>query len=207
MIWKHCLPLDPSTTAPPFGKCRSGQICRICLESGGKQCFQIMYRGAGPPPKTFDFTPNFYQTACAGTPPQPELARKCETLRTAAAALVGRQNCIADPGHALCTELIQSAAARRSADRAEFEQCVASGEQEYNKRKPPPQQRALGCAYEKTGTGGPNSKGKTWRKLLPGACRDGTFVGRDGLDCCSGITLNDGPLGSECRAFYPRPPG
>jgi hypothetical protein len=48
-----------------------------------------------------------------------------------------------------------------------------------------------------------NNNGTVNASLLPAACRDGTFVGRDGLDCCSGSVLHDGPLGTECRDFYP----
>src|SRR5687767_14716582 len=42
----------------------------------------------------------------------------------------------------------------------------------------------------------------TWKKLLPGVCRPGTFVGRNGLDCCSRNLSADGPLGAECIRFY-----
>ena len=195
---------DPATLGSPFAKCRTGQKCRICLESGGKQCLEVMYRGGGPALKTFDFTPSFYQGACATTPQQPALANKCSELKKAAAILNGRKNCIADPEHALCKDMMQTAVALRSADRIEFERCRALGESNYNKNRPITQQRSLVCAYENHGTGGPNSKGTTWRKLLPGACRDGTYVGRDGLDCCTGNTLADGPLGRECNSFYPK---
>jgi hypothetical protein len=195
---------DPATSVAPFSKCENGKTCTICLESGGKQCLTAMYRGSGPPPNTFDFTPRFYEAACATTPPQAVLATKCDALKEAGAVLDGRQNCIAEPEHPLCRELMAAAVARRSEDRREFQRCRSVGEQKYNEGKATADQRSLDCAYELKGTGGPNSKGRTWRKLLPGACRDGTFVGRDGLDCCSGSAFADGPLGLECRKFYPR---
>ena len=188
----------------PYSKCVEGGICRLCLESGGKQCLEATYRGGGPTANTFDFTPRFYQSACATTPAQPELARKCLELKKAAASLEGRKNCIAQPDSQGCQALIEQAIAARQADRVEFDKCKAVGEGPYNITKTPAQQRTNHCSYERHGTGGPNSKGTTWKRLMPGACRDGTFVGRDGLDCCSGVLLADGPLSLECKCFYPK---
>ena len=192
------------TTSAPFSKCLVGEACRLCLESGGKQCLEVMYRGGGPTLRTFDFTPSFYQKVCASTPAQPLLADKCAQLAKAAAGLDGRKNCIAQPDTDGCRDLIAGAVAARTADRPEYQKCKTIGETAYNKTKPKVQQRSNNCAYELNGTGGPNSKGTTWKKLLPGACRDGTLVGRDGLDCCSGLPLADGPLGLECKHFYPK---
>ena len=197
----------PSTPSAPFAPCTRGQTCRLCLESGGRQCLEATYRGTGPGRDTFDFTPRFYETACAGMPEQPLLAQKCETLRAAARRLDGRVNCIAQPSAPLCVTMMKSATRARTEDRVEYERCLELGESRYNAEQPPQRQRALRCAYEREGTGGPNSNGLTWRRLLPGACRDGTFVGRDGLDCCRGIALADGPLGRECRGYYPQPSG
>lgn len=194
---------DPTTKEAPYEKCKLGSACRLCLESGGKQCLEALYRGGGPPPKTFDFTPAFYAQMCEHTPSQQVLASKCSELKSAASKLVGRINCIATPSKEECFSMIETAQAARSSDRAVYEQCKREGELDFNASRPRSEQRTHQCAYEKYGTGGPNSKGKTWRKLLPGACRDGTFVGRDGLDCCSGNILADGPLGRECDAFYP----
>ncbi len=193
---------DPASAAKPFKKCTAGAPCRLCIESGGKQCLEAIYRGGGPSPMTFDFTPAFYSKACESIPAQPLLAAKCTALRKAAAQLAGRLNCIAAPGSSGCSALMDAATAARTADRAKYQQCIAMGEPAYNASVPKPEQRTYRCAYERHGTGGPNSKGTTWKKLLPGACRDGTFVGRDGLDCCSGNTFADGPLGRECAAFY-----
>ncbi len=194
----------PSTTSSPFSKCVAGAVCRLCLESGGKQCLEAMYRGGGPTVMTFDLTPRFYQTACASTPAQPLLAAKCARLAKAAAKLEGRKNCISEPKSEGCKSLIDQAVAAKRADRVEYLQCNSIGEAAYNKTKAEAQQRSNRCAYERRGTGGPNSKGTTWKRLLPGACRDETFVGRDGHDCCSGLTAADGPLGLECAHFYPK---
>lgn len=196
----------PETPAAPFSKCETGSVCRICIESGGKQCLQVRYRGGGPAPKTFDFTPAFYDEVCAATPAQPALDAKCGELKRAAAGLEGRINCIAEPEDSACKDKMRDAEDRYAKDRLEYDRCIADGEVAYNRERTPAEQRSLNCAYEKVATGGPNSRGTRWRKLLPGACRTGTFVGRDGLDCCSGHTLADGPLGIECRAFYPLRP-
>lgn len=192
----------PKVPAKPYARCAVGSPCRLCLESGENQCLEAIYRGGGPPANTFDFTPRFYESACVATPPQTALATQCRALKHAAASLDGLQNCVAEPEHVACREMMERATAARVQDRVEYERCRLLGEKHYNPTKPVAQQRSLGCAYERVGTGGPNSKGVTWRKLLPGACRDGTFVGRDGLDCCSGIPLADGPLARECRHFY-----
>lgn len=193
----------PTTIVAPFAKCVDGETCRICLESGGKQCLETTYRGDGPSPKTFDFTPAFYLKACAGQPQQVSLQNKCNELRNAAKALDGRVNCIAEPNAANCELIIEAARKLQLADRIDYQSCLAIGQTKFNSNRIKEEQRSIKCAYERYGTGGPNSKGVTWKKLLPGACRNGTFVGRDGLDCCSGNTLSDGPFAHECRPFYP----
>jgi len=197
---------DPKSTQGSFTKCTPGVVCRLCLQSGGRQCLEAIYRGGGPSPMTFDFTPAFYSQACEGNPSQPSLAAKCKALKKAAAELAGRTNCIATPNVKECAALIEAATNARRADRVNYDQCIKEGQATYNAARPKREQRTLRCAYERFGKGGPNSKGTTWKKLLPGACRDGTLVGRDGLDCCSGNTFADGPLGRECAAFYPPAP-
>jgi hypothetical protein len=196
----------PTTIAAPFAKCVEGKACRICLESGGKQCLETIYQGGGPTKKTFDFTPAFYLNACAGQPQQASLQTKCNELRKAAKTLEGRVNCIAKPHDVNCEPIIAAARKLQLADRTAYQSCVTIGQDKFNLNRPETEQRSIKCAYERYGTGGPNSKGVTWKKLLPGACRDSTFVGRDGLDCCSGNTLADGPFAHECRAFYPLKP-
>ncbi|WP_435456593.1 hypothetical protein [Variovorax sp. LT2P21] len=194
---------NPATPHKPFSKCTKGGTCRLCIESGGKQCLEAVYRGGGPAPMTFDFTPAFYAAACEGTPLQGRLAAKCAELRKAAKALEGRLNCIAEPNAEACKELIATARKAKSDDMPRYKECIAVGETTYNNGRANEEHRSNRCAYELHGTGGPNSKGTSWRKLLPGACRAGTFVGRDGLDCCSGNLFADGPVGLECRSFYP----
>lgn len=185
-----------------YAPCKINEPCHICLESGEKQCLDIMYRGNGPHANTFDFTPAFYHTICASTPPQPLLAQKCKSMRSSAEKLDKRINCILTPDNQKCRDIMNSAVSARKLDTPKYRQCLKLGQRAYNTTVPIAEQRDHNCAYELHGTG-KNSSGKTWKKLLPAACRDNTFVGRDGLDCCSGKTLTDGPLDLECKIYYP----
>ena len=195
----------PNSAPGTFQKCTLNTECRICFDDAGQQCMNVMYRGAGPPRNTFDFTPAFYLKHCGQPSTPPLLAAKCNALKAQARTLDGRVNCIQNPDHPKCVDIIRVARKRQADDRPLFEKCKQLGEAEFNSGRPIREQRSEGCAYEKRGTGGPNSQGTTWKRLLPGACRDNTFVGRDGLDCCNGITIFDGPLGVECKGFYPLP--
>jgi len=186
-------------------KCRKGEICEICLISNRRQCLKVMYRGGGPDQNTFDFTPAFFQEVCASTPAQEILSERCRKMHQADASLSGLTNCIAVPGSPECAPVILKARNDRIVDLPIYEKCLAIGLDKFNLQKPLAAKRSLNCAYEAKGTGGPNSRGTKWRKLLPGACREGTFVGRDGLDCCSGVQLTDAWLGPECRVFYVPP--
>jgi len=194
----------PNTKKEPFKRCSPGESCEICFSSDRKQCMEVMYRGGGPSPMTFDFTPRFYSEHCPSTANYPALQAKCSELKAGEQSLAGRVNCIKDPEATKCSEKMSAAIAAANADKIDYDACRTIGEVKFNGAQPKEKQRALACAYEKYGTGGPNSKGTTWRKLLPGACREETFVGRDGLDCCSGVPFVDGPLGRECRSFYPK---
>ena len=196
---------SPKSAAAPYAKCTTGSECTICFASGNGQCMKVMYRGSGPTPSTFDLTPKFYEENCPSSSKYAFLRDKCSELRKAAANLIGWTNCIRNPDDENCKIMIIEAQERQSTDRKLYEQCRAEGESKYNAGRPNADRRSEGCAYEFKGTGGPNSKGNTWRKLLPGVCRAGTFVGRDGLDCCNGNPSSDGPLGIECKIFYLKP--
>ncbi|EMG2118666.1 hypothetical protein V4Z64_005170 [Pseudomonas aeruginosa] len=187
------------------GKCVDGQKCEICIESGRKQCLEVTYRGAGPTGKTFDLTPSFFREACEPTPAQPALAAKCKALIKEVHALDGRINCIATPDNAKCAAMIAKAKAAQALDQPKYEQCALLGEYKYNKDKPKAERRVDKCSYEWLSNGGPNSKGVTWRRLLPGACRQGNYVGPYGTDCCTGVQFEDGPKGIECTVYYPKP--
>lgn len=184
-------------------RCVEGEKCEICIESGRKQCLEVIYRGRGPTVKTFDLTPAFFLEACANTPAQPALAAKCKQLKKEGEELTGRINCIANPSDPKCIEKIAKAKAAQELDNPKFELCARVGAMKYNKSKEDSEKRSDDCAYEVLSTGA-NSKGHTWHKLLPGACRAGSFVGPNGTDCCNGIPFEDGPKGVECRYYYPK---
>ncbi|HBP6526345.1 TPA: hypothetical protein L6A81_11955 [Pseudomonas aeruginosa] len=185
-------------------RCVENEKCEICIESGRKQCLEVTYRGRGPTKKTYDLTPAFFREACANTPTQPALAAKCRELQRDAQSLDGRINCIATPGHAKCIEMIANAKTAQDLDRPKYEQCVSVGEDNYNQGKPASEKRANDCTYEFLRTGH-NRNGVIWRKLLPAACRAGTYVGPYGTDCCNGFPFEDGPKGKECEFYYPIP--
>jgi hypothetical protein len=196
---------DPSSAGGPFKPCSLGATCRLCIDPGGRQCFVATYRGGGPAPNTFDLTPAFFEEKCKSSRDVPALAAKCRELALAAAKLNDKINCIRDSPNTACAAVMEAATSSKEEDRSAFEECNRVGQATFNSARPEAERRSLGCAYEAVGTGGPNSKGVRWRKLLPGACRTGTFVGRDGLDCCSGNVFADGHLGVECSTFYLSP--
>ena len=203
----------PNAFRPPLASrsspepCLRGQICVICFDASSTSCLEVMYRGSGPHEFTFDFTPAFFQKTCGKGDIPAALANECRGLQAAVKrhAYDQRINCIAAPDETACAALMAEAERLRAADAFEREACLHEGEEAYNERQTEPaRRRSLSCNYEKTGTGGPNSKGKTWRRLLPGACRPGTFVGRDGLDCCSSELLAAAALHPECSPYFLR---
>lgn len=193
---------DPSRSSAPFKKCTVDTPCQICFDNHSTSCMTVMYRGNGPHANTFDFTPKFYEDNCPNPAIPAQLKLQCDSLKAAAKALEGRTNCIVNPGNPKCVALMKTANSLQAADQTIYDQCIKDGETNFNKNRPIAQQRSNDCAYEKKGTGGPNRRGATWKRLLPGACRTGTFVGRDGLDCCNGHPFTDGPLDIECKGFY-----
>ncbi|WP_152667578.1 hypothetical protein [Pseudomonas ogarae] len=188
-----------------FAACKKGEHCEICLLDNRRQCLEVTYRGGGPAPNTFDFTPAFFQQACAGKPVQQMLADICTKMELSAKKLEKLTNCIVNQDRPECSNIITKARIARLADEPYYNQCMQMGESKYNTGKSLFEQRTNDCAYEAKKSGGPNSKGTRWKKLLSGACRIGTFVGKDGLDCCTGVKLTDAWLGTECRAFYVSP--
>lgn len=197
-------PLD-SRAAPK--KCVRGSPCIICFDDSESSCMEALYRGNGPHADTFDFTPAFYVAECTRGDIPPQLAAKCRELDAAVrkSGYGDRVNCLATPGVAVCTAIVEKAQRQKREDAALRDACLRDGEVGFNARQSDSsKQRALGCNYEKIGTGGPNSHGKTWRRLLPGACRAETYVGRDGLDCCSDQVFVAAALHPECSSYYLR---
>ncbi len=195
---------DPSSSRSAPRKCTPGQPCRICFSEDDSSCMLATYRGGGPDVGRFDFTPAFYEENC----PKPNLpaafAGQCRSAQPTVDILKNQINCISNPEHEKCKALMETVAKRKAADDELYEECKTLGEPAYNRkyRNQPRKQRSNDCAYEQLRTGGPNRKGERWRRLLDGACRPGTYVGRDGLDCCSGSLYAAAMLGSECRSFF-----
>lgn len=195
---------DPDSTRSRPQKCRVGEKCIICFSASNESCMEITYRGSGPPVGKFDLTTTFLKENCERDDLPAILANECRTLKPKVDQLSRRINCFDDPDNPKCRSLIESAKAKQRADTILYDECKRIGETRFNRQYASRRelQRSLGCSYERYGTGR-NSRGVTWRKLLPGACRTGTFVGRDGLDCCSNNLYAAAKLGVECNAFFP----
>lgn len=194
----------PDSKAPNFEACILNSECEICFDDDGVECLTTMYRGSGPGRDTFDLTPSFYEEWCRKGDIPSRLGMKCMELGRMASRLDGRVNCIKERGHSKCQAMMKQALEAKELDEQSYAECLRLGQEAFNNDRPSSNKRFHNCAYEFESNGGPNSNGVTWRKLLPAACREGTFVGRDGLDCCSGNTFVDAVLGIECRIFYPR---
>jgi len=162
----------------------------------------VKYRGSGPPKNRFDFTLAFFEENC-GKPDLPKaIAKLCKEFAAEAKVLEARVNCIREPSHAKCEKMMKAAKAERDEDMVAYKQCRKIGEAKFNATRPAAEQRAFSCLYEQFGTAR-NAKGVTWKRLLPAACKDGYFVGAYGTDCCSGDPKKDGPMGVECKGYYP----
>jgi len=199
--------------APPLAnraapqRCVIGQPCMVCFDDTDASCIETTYRGAGPPAQRFDFTAAFFAAHC-GAPNLPAaLQRKCASFEATAARYLrdGGVYCVAQPEHPLCTQMIGTAQAARAADQPLYDACRPN-ESAFNARQPDAStRRAHQCTYSHALTGGPNSRGVRWRRLMPAACPAGSYVGRDGLDCCErNATVSLGGYGRECAIFVAR---
>lgn len=191
---------DSSRSAPQ--RCTPGQECRICFGSGDDTCMTVRYRGGGPPRDAFDFTPAFFSDRCAESAIPAALRAKCGELNRALQRQGDKVYCVSEPTHPQCVALIAAATAAAEADRPLREACLAAGESRFNAAQTDPaRRRSAACNYELNGTGR-NSAGVTWRRLLPAACRPGSYVGRDGLDCCGPDLVSAVGFGRfECAGF------
>lgn len=178
--------------------------CEICIEKGRKQCLVVKYMKAGPAMYRFDFTPAFYEKACVGTPPQPQLAQACKGMVRQGDVLSRRVNCIANPEHPKCLAIMAEAKRAKEIDEPKYQLCLKLGEKKYNANRELAEQRINTCTYEAKSAGS-NSANETWHKLLPASCKAGTYVGPTGEDCCTGLPYKDASFGVGCHAFYPKP--
>ncbi|WP_163230713.1 hypothetical protein [Caulobacter rhizosphaerae] len=195
---------DSARNAPK--KCLKGQSCQICFGEADGSCMTALYRGGGPPVGTFDFTPAFYKAEC-GKPANPEALRlQCKALDQTVSqrGYDKRINCFLQVDHPKCQDVLQKARAAQAVDTPKRAQCLAIGEAAYNKKQTDPKERrALDCNYTELSLGGSGTK--HWRRLLPGACPAGAFVGQDGLDCCTVDVRYAAHVHRECALLYPAP--
>lgn len=196
----------PGSSASERRRCTVGQECRICFDGSPASCMDVIYRGSGPPRTKFDVTPAFLEAHCGQAGIPPALSAYCRNLDRIAARYAGRPYCMSEAADPRCTGIRARAQLRYDQDRPAYERCLSLGEAAFNRTQPASRQRSNNCAYEMNGTG-QNSNGVTWRKLLPAACPAPTFVGANGLDCCTTNLRSSLAFGvSECAGFL-LPPG
>ncbi|HEX8474116.1 MAG TPA: hypothetical protein VF666_08800 [Pyrinomonadaceae bacterium] len=196
---------DPSSSRSAPRKCRVGRQCKICFSANDASCMTALYRGGGPDVGRFDFTPAFYEENCTRTGLPEQFAAKCRSAAPIIERLKTQVNCIINPTHEKCRALMEPFVRRKAADDVLYAECKRLGLTAFNRkyRETPALQRSLDCNYEMLRTGR-NSRGQTWRRLLDGACKPGTYAGRDGLDCCSGSLYAAALLDTECTQFFAR---
>lgn len=201
---RHAYRPDSSRTNP--AACRSGESCTICFGDADSSCMKVTYRGGGPRAGTFDFTPAFYRENCPRDDAPAALKAQCKALDDLATknGYTTSINCIETPENAKCTAIISAAKAAQNVDIPKREACLRQGEAAYNKaQSDPSERRSNSCNYTLSAIGG--SGEKHWRKLLPGACRPGTYVDQFGLDCCSADVRFAAQNHPECIGFFVKP--
>lgn len=194
----------PGSSRPSPKPCAIGSECTICFDDSKGSCMDVTYRGGGPIAGRFDFTPAFYAENCARPDVPDALKDQCRSLDRQAAShgYTKAINCLAEPDDAKCKALIASAKAAQDADIPKREACLKLGEAAYNKAQADPTERRTNeCDYTELLLGGTGSK--HWHKLLPGACRAGTYVDQFGLDCCSSDIRFAAVNHPECVGFFP----
>lgn len=201
----HAYSVASSRTAP--AKCVNGRECTICFSHEPDSCLVTTYRGSGPPKTKFDFTPAFFRDYCGRTNIPNQLRTYCSQMERNVKRLGydARVNCFKNSTDTACKTIMSNALDAQSRDGMEREKCLRLGETAYNASQPDKNMhRTFNCDYSRLSLGGPNSSGVRWKKLLPGACRPGTHVGRDGFDCCTADEKFAANIHPECSAFYPR---
>lgn len=195
----------PTSSRSAPQPCVAGQECKICFSEDDKSCMLARYRGDGPKAGRFDFTPAFYKENCAKPDIPKALKKQCGTLDNTASRLgyTDSINCFTSPNDTKCQALMENARAAQGADIPKRDKCLSMGQKAYNKAQvDPKERRANECNYSDLRLGG--KPGNRWRRLLPAACRAGTFVDQFGLDCCSSDVRFAAANHPECRAFFPK---
>jgi hypothetical protein len=194
----------PSSPRSAPKACVQGQACRVCFDDSDASCIEAIYRGSGPDPHRFDFTPAFFEATCPKSNIPSALVRACKGFQRKYDELTANAvYCLEQPDFAGCKDVLAKAEAAKAADKPFWDECLALGEDRFNRKyaSEPAKQRTDKCTYEQHGTGGPNSNGDTWSRLLPSACPSGTHVDRAGTDCCDGSKITLGGFGKQCDAF------
>jgi hypothetical protein len=185
--------------------CVAGEPCMICFDQTDASCISVTYRGNGPPDGKFDFTPAFFHEWCPKADKPAALVTECAVIERAERRYEARVNCFATPTHPSCKDVMAAAAAAQQSDEPEYKLCEKLSVRGYNRQQSDSAKHRstnAGCGYSQN-TRKCNSKDVCWQVLLPGACNAGSFVGRDGLDCCTGTVAVAGYLDPECRPYYP----
>jgi len=181
-------------------KCKIGKKCKICFNKEKNSCIDVMYRGTGPAKGRFDFTPNFYKANCNKKNLPKELKSKCRSIKNNITAYTkDRINCFTNPHNALCKDIIKDAKNEKRKDYKYYKECKKMGNSKFNLKYKNSKylQRKYNCTYEKY----PNEQ--KWVKLLPASCKQGSFVGERGLDCCSKSIYSVATFPSECKKYFP----
>lgn len=195
-------PFAPRTSGT-YAACRRGEECAICFGPKTASCIVATYRGNGPPRGRIDVTPAFLKAWCGRDGLPGALASKCTTHMAAARGLARKTNCIAEPRRAGCVDVMSAARAAKAEDLPRYRQCKEVGQSAYNRTVGDPAlQRHNACDYFKN-VFEYNSSGDRWHRLTPAACREGYFVGRNGLDCCSADPVQAAIDPVECGLYYP----
>jgi hypothetical protein len=198
---RHAYRPDTGPSAPK--PCKNGEECTICFGETSNSCMRAIYRGGGPKTGTFDFTPAFYAANCSRDDVPDALKRQCQSLDRAAAnhGYTTAVNCFNSPDDPKCSAVISAAKVAQQADIPKRAECLRMGEAAFNKAQTNLEERRTNaCNYSLLLLGG--SGARHWHKLLPAACREGTYVDQFGLDCCSAdirFAANNHP---ECKAFF-----
>jgi len=192
---------DSKRSAPVA--CKPGEACRVCFDDADDTCMEAIYRGGGPSKFRFDFTASFYEAKCPESDLPKTFSDQCKSFSKQYEKITATAfYCLNEPAAKGCAELIAAADKAKEADKPIYDECKQLGEAKFNAKYKgtPAMQRSLECAYEMHGTG-KNSKGETWRRLLPAACYAGSYVDRSGLDCCDKNKMSLGGFGSECKIY------
>lgn len=192
---------NPSARKP----CRRGVDCVICFGAGDDTCMVALYRGNGPGTNRFDFTPAFMKSRCSDEGLPKAFANYCKQYQIKVDHLSSRTNCIANPSIPNCRSVMETAMRLKEEDLPRYQKCKSlGGDTAYNRQQPNPKlHRRHACAYFKN-VAACSQSNPCGIRLSPGACGDGYYVGKNGLDCCSADPVQAAIDTVECGVFYPQ---